>query len=61
VQALYELHLENNQLVGPLPATWGARSSWNTLGWLDLHGNQLGGPVPATWNPATSLHKLHAL
>lgn len=60
-QALYELHLQNNALVGPLPASWGARTAWRTLGWLDLHGNQLEGSVPAAWTPLTSLHKLHAL
>jgi hypothetical protein len=61
VQALYELHLDNNALSGPLPASWGAPPNWRTLGWLDLHGNQLTGSVPSTWTPLTAMHKLHAL
>lgn len=48
-QNMSELHLQQNLLLGQLPASWAAWGRWPSLFWLDLWSNSLTGAVPATW------------
>ena len=51
-----ELHLANNQLIGPIPAELGHLTS---LRWLNLSQNQLTGELPAEWAGMTELEWLY--
>ena len=51
------LGLNDNQLMGQLPASWGISAIANTSafdGGLNLANNLLTGPVPATWAGSSS-------
>ena len=49
LQDLQQLHLQQNNFGGPLPAAWGDSTKWPSLEQLDLYGNSLSGPVPSHW------------
>ena len=51
-----ELHLANNQLIGPIPAELGQLIG---LRWLNLAQNQLTGELPAEWAGMTELEWLY--
>ncbi|WIA11002.1 hypothetical protein OEZ85_011159 [Tetradesmus obliquus] len=58
VANLHELHLDNNQLTGTLPASWG-EDAVPSLAVIDLSQNGLTGPLPDTWSRLVSLQRVN--
>ncbi|WIA30908.1 hypothetical protein OEZ86_000960 [Tetradesmus obliquus] len=58
VANLHELHLDNNQLTGTLPASWG-ENAVPSLAVIDLSRNGLTGPLPDTWSRLASLQRVN--
>jgi len=58
VQSLTELYVQNNNVSGPLPSTWGATDCFASLATLALHNNSLSGSVPTSWGSSTSFGSL---
>ena len=58
-QWLTELRLDDNQLTGTLPATWGNATMWPQLQLLNLTGNPLSGARSCRRSLHPPRHSLH--